>query len=92
MTLAEAREKKDLKALIKVGIGKFSSIPAYVCGFDTYTAPDGTTRPIVYLSDNKNQDSITEYKTKIYTTFSELEKDLEKLKCMKTAKIAIVEA
>ena len=91
MTLEEAKTKDNLKAVIRIGIGKRCAIPAYVAGFAEYTVPDSATRTVAIVSDNLAADSITGDRPIVFTSYSELENAVNTLKSIKAKPITIIE-
>ena len=91
MTINQAQSIKPLNVVIKVGIGKNESFPAYVCKVFKYTAPDGTERIIASVADRICGDSVTGDRPKVYKRFSELKTDYELIRSQGPKVLDIVE-
>ncbi len=86
MTLEEIRKRavNDIipPVLLRVGIGKHKTIPAYICGFTAYTTPAGEIKESCILSNNKTKDTITGNTPIIYTSYNQLLRDFQSVKKM----------
>ncbi len=80
MTLKQLRNKKNIRAMISLKIGKYGSLIGYLCRIARYIAPDGSRAVLPIISCDKNADKITGEIPKIYTSYEDLKADYDKVR------------